>query len=253
MSDNELVKFGPGGVPMNTDDLVGGLSNVGQTLQGSSGDTPFLKIKNGYWSYGQENIEPEPDSPWAVNPYSLCHGFVCWGDGDLLDERMVPFNQTPPVRSDLPDYGHEWAQQVSMLLQCLDGEDKGLQVSYKNSSVGGRNAVKSLIDDIIAQAQHDPDHIVPVIELDVRSYQHSKYGETFNPVFRIVRWISIHDAEDAAPSEDAEPPSEPAKAAPEPAQPRRRRRRAAAESEPETDSEPPPQSSNRRRRRRAAS
>lgn len=252
---NDLVKFGTGGVPANPEDLVKGLQNVGQTLQGSSGGLAFLRLlKSGIYAYGPENIEPEPGSTWAINPYSLAHGFACWGDGELLDERMVPFNQQPPMRGELPDYGHEWTQQVAMQLACLDGEDEGVNVLYKGTSTGLRNAVKKLIDEIIAQAQVDQNHIVPVVQLECDSYQHKKYGEIFFPVLEVEKWISIDDASEAAAEETAEsadqPPAESEEAAPEPAQPARRRRRAAAEQSKDAE---PATSSNRRRRRRSAS
>ena len=257
---NDLVKFGSGGLPANPDELVKGLQNVGSNLQGSTGGMPFLRLlKSGNYAYGPENIEPEEGAHWAVNPYSLAHGFACWGDGELLDERMVPFNQQPPLRSELPDYGHEWTQQVSMQLQCIDGEDEGVTVLYKGTSTGLRNAVKKLIDEIIAQAQHDPAHIVPVMELECDSYQHKKYGEIFFPVLEVSEWVSIDTAEPAdEPDTGDEPAPETADAAPEaaedgssPEQPRRRRRRAAAKSE---DSEAPKTGkTNRRRRRRADS
>lgn len=249
---NDLVKFGASGVPANPEDLVKGLQNVGQTLQGSSGGLAFLRLlKSGIYAYGPENIEPEPGSTWGINPYSLAHGFACWGDGELLDERMVPFNQQPPMRGELPDYGHEWTQQVAMQLQCLDGEDEGVNVLYKGTSTGLRNAVKKLIDEIIAQAQVNANHIVPVVELECDSYQHKKYGEIFFPVLDVKKWISIDDASDAPSQVEADQPAaESEEAAPEPAQPARRRRRAAAKADTAKPAEEAPTGTNKRRKRR---
>lgn len=257
---SELVKFGGAGLPANPEDLVKGLQNVGQTLQGSTGGMPLLRLlKSGMYAYGPENIEPEEGSEWAINPYSLAHGFACWGDGELLDERMVPFNQTPPMRSELPDYGHEWNQQVAMQMQCMNGEDEGTVVLYKGTSTGLRNAVKQLIDQIIAQAQVDVAHIVPVVQLECDSYQHKKYGEIFYPILDIEHWLNVEDGATAPdPVEDQsetagepadEGESEPAEAAAEPAQSRRRRRKAAAEAPAAEEAKP---SSNRRRRRKAS-
>lgn len=259
---NDLVKFGGGGLPANPDELVKGLQNVNQSLQGSTGGVPFLRLlKSGYYAYGPENIEPEEGARWAVNPYSLMHGFACWGDGELLGERMVPFNQPVPPRSELPDYGQEWGQQVSMQLQCLDGEDTGVSVLYKGTSTGLRNAVKKLIDQIIAQAQIDQQHIVPVLDLGVDSYNHKKYGEIFFPVLTVQDWISIDDGESAPEQVEDQSEGEPAPddggAAAQDGETeapasgsRRRRRRAAAESEGKPADDAPTQSSNRRRRRR---
>ena len=135
---------------------------------------------------------------------------------------------------------------------AIGAEDEGVQVLYKGTSTGLRNAVKKLIDEIIAQAQHDANHIVPVVELECDSYQHKKYGEIFFPVLEVKRWISIDDAADEAePAESADQPTaDSEEAAPEPAQPARRRRRAAAE---QAEAAEPATSSNRRRRRRSAS
>lgn len=248
----ELVKFGGSALPANPQDLVKGLQNVNQSLQGSSGGVPFLRLlKSGVFAYGAEAVEPEEGSHWAINPYSLHHGFACWGDGELLDERMVPFNQQPPLRGELPDYGHEWSQQVSMLLQCLDGEDSGTTVLYKGTSTGLRNATKKLIDEIIAQAQIDQTHIVPVVELEVDSYHHKKYGEIFFPVLDVGQWISIDDGQaaendtetvaEAEPSAEVETPPEAEAAKPA----RRRRKKTEAVAEEET-AKPA-----RRRRRKA--
>jgi hypothetical protein len=253
-----IVKFGTG-LPANAEDLAKNLQTMNQNLVGSSGGMPFLRLlKSGLFAYGAEKIEPEEGSQWAVNPFSLCHGFAAWGDGELLDERMVPFNQTPPLRSELPDYGQPWNQQVSMQLQCLTGEDKSIVVMYKGTSTGLRNATKKLIDEIISQAQIDPDHIVPVVQLEVDSYEHKKYGEIFVPLLEVERWININNGQ-AAAAESApeaerkdEPNVEPEQAAtsePEPEKPRRRRRKkteAVATSEAEAEPEKPA-----RRRRRA--
>lgn len=251
---NDLVKFA-GGLPANPEDLEAGLKNVAQSIQGSSGGVPFLRLlKSGVYAYGAENIEPEEGSEWAINPYSLMHGFACWGDGELLDERMVPFTQAPPNRAELPDYGHEWDQQVAMHMQCMNGEDEGTTVLYKGTSTGLRNAVKELINQLIVQLQKDKTHCVPVVELEVDSYVHKKYGEIFTPQLNIVRWISIEGADAAAgeiedQSDDDEPETE-SEADDKPA-PRRRRRGKTNKADKKETAEQPPTSSNRRRRRRA--
>ena len=262
---SELAKFGGGGLPVSPDDLVKGLQNVNQTLQGATGGTPFLRLlKSGYYAYGPENIEPEEGSQWAVNPYSLMHGFACWGEGELLGEVMVPFNQPTPPRAELPDYGQKWGQQVAMQLACLTGEDVGVNVLYKGTSTGLRNAMKKLIDQIIAKAQTDQVNIVPVVELDVDSYQHKNYGEIFVPILNVINWISMDDSnieESEGEDDDADSDGEPADegevetkseaAGNNRGGGRRRRRRAAADdSGDKPEDAKPTQSSNRRSRRR---
>jgi len=189
-------------LPATADDLIAGLQRVTSAMQSVAGGVPYLRLlRSGVFAYGPENVEPEPESIWAINPYSITHGFACWGDGELLGERMVPFNQTPPNRGELPDYGFEWDQQFGMQLQCVTGEDKDTVVLYRGTSTGLRNASKKLIDQIIAQAQRDPQHLVPAVRLEVDSYHHKKYGEIYFPVLDIHDWLSIETGE-AAENDD---------------------------------------------------
>lgn len=235
----DLVKFS-GGLPANPDDLVAGLQNVSSVVKGGTGGVPYLRLlKSGVFAYGAENIEPEDGSHWAVNPYSLEHGFACWGDGELLDERMVPFTEPPPNRADLPDYGHDWNQQIAMHLQCVTGEDTGTTVLYKGTSTGLRNAFRELVDAMLAKLKHDQVNYVPVVMLDVDSYQHKKFGEIFVPIFDIVQWVSMDGVGIQSDNEEAEDSD----ASDEPAPARRGRTNKAAEADTGTRA-------NRRRRRK---
>ena len=106
---NDIVKFS-GGVPATAADLIAGLQNVSQGIHDSAGGLPFLRLlKTGQFAYGPESIEPQEGSEWALNPASMQHGYACWGDGELLDEIMVPANQAKPPRNELTDYGQAWS------------------------------------------------------------------------------------------------------------------------------------------------
>ncbi len=249
---NDVVKFQGGALPANTQDLIAGLSNLTQEIRGSTGGVPFLRLlKTGVFAYGPENIEPEEDSLWAVNPRSVHHGWAAWGDGELIDEVMMPFNQPLTPKSELRDYGVQWAQQYSILLQCMTGEDTGQTVMYKGTSIGLHNAVKGLLEAIVTQAQADPSHIVPVVQLNVDSYMHKRYGETFYPVLDIEKWVSM-DGDAAAESEvdaatDDEPASQPDDEPPKKAARRGRQSAKAEKNEADDDNK-----TSRRRRRRAS-
>lgn len=187
----ELTKFQVSGLPVDSTDLIKNLQNVNDTIQNISG-VPFLRLlKSGIFAYGPENIEPEPDSEWAVNPYSIMHGFACWVDSELMGETMVPFNQPLPPIAELPDYGGDWNQQIAVTLQCLTGDDQGTNVMYKVTSKGALQALKTLITEIVNQASIDSDKVVPIITLESDSYPHKKYGQIYFPVFDIVRWITM--------------------------------------------------------------
>src|SRR5690606_14194332 len=99
---------------------------------------------------------------------------------------------------------------------------------------------------------------VPVVRLEVDSYNHKKYGEVFTPVLEIVRWISFNGepakaanddrTESLPPANDDDAPWEDDAQADEPAQTaaltppavRSGRRRRAPVSESTTTENAPP-------------
>lgn len=229
---NDMMQTGgAAGAVAALSNLRKGLQNVKQTLVVKGGD-PYLRLlKHGEWVFGQEDANVDDDSIWAVNPMSIQHGFIAWppeGEGagaGPLGEVMVPATAPLPDRGELRDVGVEWRQQFSFQMRCVDGGDKGTQVLYKVSSVGGANAVDKILSAIIEQLDNDPTHPAPVVRLDMDSYPHKKWGKTFTPVFILVGWADMdgnYELDDEAP-------------APKPAQveaaPARRTRRTKAEME----------------------
>lgn len=195
--------------------LKQGLQNVQTSINTPGGDY-LLRLVAGSWVYGAENIEVEDKSEWAVNPLSIMHGWIAWSDykkktNEVLNEVMVPCFQPLPPMTDLRDVTDmegnkcEYSQQIAFQLQCMSGEDVGEQVRYKATSVGGMNASKELLGEIIKQLDTNDAEPCPVIALEVDSYQHKAYGKTFIPVFTIVDWIGMDDVKeplkDEAPAE----------------------------------------------------
>ena len=245
---NDIVSFGGNAntLPANPSDLAAGLQNVGMAIN-SMASQPILRLlRDGIFVFGQENIEVEAGSEWAVNPYSIEHGFACWGDSELLGEVMVPLTQAPPPVNTLPDHGQPWAQQISMHLKCMNGEDQGVTVIYKSTSKGFMGMAKQMCSDIINQLQKDPAHIVPLVTLEHDHYKHKKYGKIYTPILEIQQWLSI---DTAAPAETAEevPPADDGD---EDIVVDESPRTAAPEVE-ETEQDEPEQKTQRRRRRRA--
>lgn len=209
--------------------LKAGLRNVISTIPSRSGD-PFLRLlKDGQWVYGQENVEVEPGSRWAVNPLSIRHGYVSWTDygedsrkaNEIVGEMMVPVNEPLFTRDQLSNTGWDWAQQIAMQLRCVSGEDVGTQVLYKVTSVGGMGAAQKLLTAIDAQLDADIDHPVAIVELLTDHYQHKRWGKTYTPVIEVRGWASLDGDMAAEEAEQAAPPrrrrtgkAEQAKAAP---------------------------------------
>ena len=166
--------------------------------------TAILKMdKTGHWVYGADQTEVEDDATWAINPFSFTQGFIAWGDGEVLGEKMVSVSQPlPELEAAPPGAKRGWETQVGMSLKCLSGEDKGLEARFSTTSVGGKRAVQALAVAIATQVDANQTKPVPVITLGKEHYQHKSYGRIFTPVFDIKEWVSMDGGE--APEAEAE-------------------------------------------------
>src|SRR5690606_30092879 len=97
--------------------LKSGLQNVASTIVTAGGD-PFLRLlTDGTWVYGADNVEVQEGSLWALNPFSIMHGWVSWTDhpgkqaNEIVGEVMVPAGQPLPAQTELRDTGWPWTQQ----------------------------------------------------------------------------------------------------------------------------------------------
>jgi len=161
----------------------------------SSGSVILKMDKTGHWVFGADQTEVETGSLWAVNPYSFIHGFIAWGEGDVLGEKMVPITQPLPEMDDAPPMAKRgWETQVGMSLKCLDGEDKDMEVRFATTSVGGKRAVQEMAAAIATQVDADVSKPVPVVNLHKEHYQHKSYGRIFTPVFKVVKWVGMDGA-----------------------------------------------------------
>ena len=188
----------------------------------SEGGNVILKMdKTGHWVFGADQTEVEDDSTWAINPFSFVHGFIAWGDGEVLGEKMVSVAEPLPELDAAPGGAKNgWQKQVGLSLKCTSGEDEGLECRYATTSVGGVRSVQQLAVAIATQVEKDPTKPVAIVRLKKDHYQHKSYGRIYTPVFDIVEWVSMDGTADAEPEAQA-PASEEAPAA-------GRRRRAAA-------------------------
>jgi len=173
---------------------------------GAVGSAIIKMDKTGHWVYGADQTEVDDESTWAVNPFSFVHGFIAWGDGEVLGEKMVSVTQPlPELESAPPNAKKGWEQQVGMMIKCVTGEDKGLEARYTVTSVGGKRAIQALGVAIAEQIEKDQSKPVPVVKLKKDHYQHKSYGRIYTPVFEILEWVSMDGETDAeaAPAEPA--------------------------------------------------
>lgn len=185
---------------------VSSLSVALRTLEkevGGAGSVILKMDKGGHWVFGADQTEVEDDSTWAVNPFSFIHGFIAWGDGEVLDEKMVSVSEPLPELSAAPPNAKKgWEKQVGLSLKCMSGAEKDMEARYTSTSVGGKRFVNELAVAIAAQVEADQSKPVPVVRLKKDSYQHKSYGKIYTPVFEIVEWISM---DGPATAEAAEP------------------------------------------------
>ena len=133
---SNIVTFNNANLP-----AVASLSTALRSLErdvGNAGVVLLKMDKTGHWVFGADQTEVEDDSTWAVNPFSFVHGFIAWGDGEVLGEKMVSVSQPlPELDAAPPNAKRGWETQIGMSLKCLSGEDKDMEARYTTTSVGG--------------------------------------------------------------------------------------------------------------------
>lgn len=196
---SNLTAFKNAGLP-SVQSLSSALRSI-QSDVGSEGNVILKMDKTGHWVFGADQTEVEDDSIWAVNPFSFVHGYIAWGDGEVLAEKMASVAEPLPELDPAPPAAKRgWEMQVGMTLACTNGEDEGMQARYSTTSVGGKRAVQALAVAIAEQVDKDQSKPVPLVRLKKEHYQHKSYGRIYTPVFEVIEWVAM----DGDTSEEAE-------------------------------------------------
>ena len=219
---NNIVTFAGANLP-SVKDLSTALRSIEAEI-GPAGTVIIKMDKTGHWVFGADQTEIEDDSTWAINPLSFVHGYIAWGEGEVLGEKMVSVSQPLPELEPAPPNAKKgWETQVGLSMKCISGEDKGLEARYTTTSVGGKRSVQTLAVAIATQVDKDQSKPVPIVILGKEHYTHKSYGRIFTPVFNIQEWVGMDgDAKEAEPNLEIESEFEDVKAA----APARRRRSA---------------------------
>ena len=184
-----------------------------ETDVGGAGTVIIKMDKTGHWVFGADQTEIEDDSTWAVNPFSFVHGYIAWGDGEVLAEKMVSVSQPLPELDTAPPGAKKgWETQVGMSIKCLTGADVGMEARYTTTSVGGKKGVQALAVAIATQVEKDQDKPVPVVVLGKEHYTHKSYGRIYTPLFAVAEWVGMDG--DAKTEEAPEAIEAPVDAAP---------------------------------------
>ena len=200
---SNLVKFSGANLPSVTS-LSTALRTIATDVSASS--TSIIKMdRTGHWVFGADQTEAEDDARWAVNPFSFVHGFIAWGDGEVLAEKLVPVTEPlPELEAAPPGAKKGWEPQTGLSLKCITGEDAGMEARFTTTSVGGRKAVQALAVAIATQVEKDQGKPVPVVKLGKDHYTHKSYGRIYTPVFEVVEWVSMNGEADE-PAVEAAP------------------------------------------------
>jgi len=197
---NAVSTFSNAGLP-SVSSLTDALRSI-QTDVGPGGVAILKMDKTGHWVFGADQTEVQDGSTWAINPFSFVHGFIAWGEGEVLGEKMVPVSTPlPEMDAAPPGAKRGWETQVGMSLKCLDGDDAGLECRFTTTSVGGKRAVSALAVAIATQVEADQTKPVAVVKLKKEHYQHKSYGRIFTPVFEVVKWIGMEGPDAASEPE----------------------------------------------------
>ena len=195
---SNIVKFGNANLPTATS-LAASLRSL--DVDAGVGSVILKMDKTGHWVYGADQTEIDREGLWAVNPFSFTHGYIAWGEGEVLSEKMVPITEPLPELEPAPPQAKRgWESQVGMSVKCVHGEDKGVEARYTVTSVGGKKAMHSLAMDVAEQIEKDQAHPVALVKLANDHYQHKSYGRVYTPVFNVQEWISLDGEGDASPS-----------------------------------------------------
>jgi hypothetical protein len=201
---SNLVKFSGANLPSVTS-LSTALRSIATDVSAVS--TSIIKMdRTGHWVFGADQTEAESDATWAVNTFSFVHGFIAWGDGEVLAEKLVPVTEPlPELEAAPPGAKKGWEPQTGLSLKCISGEDAGMEARFTTTSVGGRKAVQALAVEIAAQVEKDQSKPVPVVRLGKDHYTHKSYGRIYTPVFDVVEWVSMNGEAEASPADEAAP------------------------------------------------
>lgn len=203
-----------GNLPAAVAGLASGLRSAASAVADAAGGDAFGRFdKHGDWLFGSGLETVEEGSRWAINPTTLRHGWIHWPDDGRPTEVTVLAHEPMPAPNDLPAVDGDWTNSFAFQARCLSGEDKGVQVIFKGSSLGFKKAWAAMVAALVKQLDGGTDEIVPVVELEADSYTHQKYGKIYTPEIKIVDWTTM----DSEPEDEPEPE-------PEEEKPARRRR-----------------------------
>lgn len=166
----------------------------------------FMKFNGntGAYTVGADQDELPDGSEVVAVMDSIARGWICWKEEEVVDEVMVPILEgDSPRESELEDHGpYEgdggWNQQVRIVLK---NPETGDTYTLKTSSRAATRALATLMKEYGRHYKNRSDEY-PIISLSSSSYvpKEKKFGKKYAPVFKIVDWMNIEEANALTPT-----------------------------------------------------
>jgi hypothetical protein len=191
----------------------------------------FLKFSgnSGEYNYGDDYAEELIDgSELILNGATIQHGWICWVDGEVMDEVnvLVSSGKPFPKESELENYGpyetHSdgtkdgWQEQYIFHLYHEKSEQAfTLKLSSRSALRAAKNLVRQYGKAFFTKIADDGVNTnFPLIEIGNTSFDvkkedgsiNKKAGKKYAPVFKIVDWIDYNEVAqffEAAGGDDA--------------------------------------------------
>lgn len=211
---NELMNSGHSALTAlsNISDALATAANVLEIKGGGA----FINFRKGVWmANGDDEIDDK--DVWALNPFTMIHGFTDFGDGEV-QEKSVPITEPPLAAASLPPAFEEsengWQKMVGVELTGVGGDFDGETFMYKVHSYGGRKAVSDYLTHLRQKIAIKDQNVIALIGLSSSSYEHKikKYGTIHNPVFIYRDWSTMDEAGVREAAGGAAPVQEPEEA-----------------------------------------
>ena len=229
---NELTTTAPGGAVAH---YTGGADWGAEARATGGSNAKFLKFNGntGDFTYGTEQTELPHGEQLAADMASYARGFICWVDGEVVDEEMVRVVDGPaPRKGSLTDHGpyethadgtkDGWAEQHKVTFVHVES---GEAYEFKTTSSSGVRSMGALLAAYAKEYKTHPTE-APVFELGHVTFEVKavkRAGKKHAPVFKLVGWMPLAEVQamlegsaddDDAGDADDESNYEPAAAAP---------------------------------------
>jgi hypothetical protein len=198
-------------VALRNENGLAGLAAFAQDHDSIAIAGDLLKFAKGKWYSGQEEFDPQGQH-FLVNVREAYTGWTFWQDKKPVEHRLVrcsdyahkapreALGHTDKNSWPVNDRGapqDPWQQSDRMVLRAMNGAQE--LYTFVSGSNGGRNAIAKMLG-AVARSPQAKEGKMPVVVLEVGTYEHDDFGTIPFPRFRIIDWAYWDEADRPAPA-----------------------------------------------------